>query len=318
VSSRPVPLFWRLFVPNATVLCVACVILWVEPANGRIAALGGGAVVMLVVNLLLIRHAVAPLTRLTALMHRVDPLRPGERIPPFGPPSEVTMLTEAFNEMLDRLESERRDSGLRALREREGERRRIAAELHDGLGQTLTAIALQLSRFAQQLEGDDRPEAEQIRDAILETIEDVRRLARDLRPEGLDELGLVPALTNLVERIVEQTGIPFERHLDRGLSELGPDQELVIYRVAQEAITNAIRHANASAIDVALRRENGGVVLEVSDDGEGITHRRAGGTGFRTMRERALTVGGRLDVRTSARAGTAIRLTLPSDGNGAA
>src|SRR4051794_27769488 len=101
-----IPLFWRLFVPNATVLAAACAILIVEPANGRVIALAGGFVTLLAVNLVLMRRAFEPLTRLTVLMTRVDPLRPGERIDVPGPASEVTVLADAFNAMLDRLETE--------------------------------------------------------------------------------------------------------------------------------------------------------------------------------------------------------------------
>ena len=310
VRTRPIPLFWRLFIPNATVLGVACVVLMVEPANGRVFALVGGLTVIFAVNLVLMRRAVAPLTRLTGLMRRVDPLHPGERVPLFGPSSEVTVLTEAFNEMLDRLEAERRDSGLRALSEREAERRRLAAELHDEVGQTLTAASLQAARLADRSPPDLRGEAVAVRETILGTIEQVRTLARQLRPEALDELGLVPALTNLVERVGEQTGLRFERDLDRNLPPLSPDAELVVYRVAQEAITNAIRHADAQTVFVSLDGRPGRVVLEVRDDGTGMNGRPGEGSGIRTMRERALTVGGTLAVGSAPSGGTSVRLDL--------
>jgi len=268
---------------------------------------------MLAVNLVLMRRAVRPLTRLTALMRRVDPLRPGERIPLLGPGSEVSVLVEAFNDMLDRLEAERRESGLRALSEREGERRRIAAELHDQIGQTLTATTLQVERLIERAPAELRKDAIAVRETILATIDDVRALARQLRPEALDELGLVPALTNLVERLAEQTGIQFERDLERGLPALGPDAELVVYRIAQEAMTNAIRHAGAERISVALRSDPGCVRLEVRDDGRGISSRRADGTGLRTMRERALTIGADLEVAAGERRGTAVRLAVDLD-----
>src|SRR5918998_2484162 len=103
-ETPTIPLFWRLFVPNACVLVVACVVLIVEPANGRIVSLVGGLAIMLAVNLFLMRRAFAPLTRLMATMNRVDPLRPGERVPLVGPPSEVTVLAREFNAMLDRIE----------------------------------------------------------------------------------------------------------------------------------------------------------------------------------------------------------------------
>ena len=121
MGRRYVSLFWRLLVPNATVLTVACVVLILEPANGRLPALLGGLAVMIAVNVVLIRRATGPLTRLTTLMHRIDPMRPGQRLPVPSPPSELTLLAEAFNEMLDRLESERRERRMRrAQRAQEG------------------------------------------------------------------------------------------------------------------------------------------------------------------------------------------------------
>jgi two-component system, NarL family, sensor histidine kinase UhpB len=311
VSARPIPLFWRLFIPNATVLGVACVVLMVEPANGRVPALVGGLTVMVAANLLLMRRAVTPLTRLTSLMRRVDPLRPGERIPLLGPASEVTVLAEAFNDMLDRLEAERRDSGLRALSEREGERRRLAAELHDEVGQTLTAASLQAARLADRSPPELRDDATAVRETIDETIEQVRTIARQLRPEALDTLGLVPALTNLVERLGQQTGLRFERDLDRDLVAVEPATELVLYRVAQEAMTNAIRHAGASVISVALCAREDRIELRVRDDGRGLGGGGGDGSGIRTMRERALTVGGRLEVVGLPDRGTEVRLDVP-------
>ncbi|MFP5363487.1 MAG: histidine kinase [Thermoleophilia bacterium] len=315
MAQHQIPLFWRLFVPNATVLAVACVVLIVEPANGRVPALVGGLTMMLGVNLLLMRRAVTPLTRLTALMRRVDPLHPGERIPLLGPSSEVTVLVEAFNDMLDRLEAERRDSGLRALNEREVERRRLADELHDQIGQTLTAIALHVGRLLDRAPPELRGDTVAVRDAILATIDDVRALARQLRPEALDALGLVPALTTLVDRLAQQTGIRFERNLDRDLPPLGADAELVVYRVAQEAMTNAIRHAGAARIAVSLQGADGAVALEVRDDGCGIDAAAGGdGSGLRTMRERALTVGGKLTIGAGDARGTCVRLAVKAAG----
>jgi two-component system sensor histidine kinase UhpB len=260
-GSRYLPLFWRLFIPNATLLAVACVVLLVEPANGHVAVLAGGLLLMLVMNVGLMRYAFAPLARLATLMERIDPLRPGERLPLPASQSEVTLLTESFNAMLDRLEGERRDSARRALSEREAER---------------------------------------------------RRLARALRPEALDALGLVPALTNLTERLAERTGLEIVRDLQRDLPPMGDAEELVLFRIAQESLTNAIRHASASRVDVSLRRADGWVELRVRDDGTGLRSDNIGEGGIRTMRERAVSIGGRLEIRSgNGTPGTEVRLELP-------
>ena len=307
---RHVPLFVRLFVPNATVLAVACAILFVEPANGRLPALIGGLAVMVVVNVALIRRAVTPLTRLTRVMRDVDLLSPGPRVPVPRQQSEVTVLAEAFNEMLERLERERRDSSHRAVTEREAERRRIAGELHDDIGQLLTAIGLQLDRVSAQSSDGIRDEICDARDGVMNSVEKVRRLAGDMRPETLDALGLAAALTNLVDRLSRRTGIRILRALHRDLPPLDDDVALVFYRVAQEALTNAVRHADASCIEIALRAERRRVVLSVVDDGRGIPADRTE-RGLRSMRERALSIGGELDITARPSGGTVLRLGVP-------
>lgn len=295
-EQRYIPLFWRLFVPNATVLGAACVVLMIEPANGRVVALVGGLLTMLVVNVVLMRRAFAPLARLTGLMGRIDPLRPGQRIHVPGPDSEVTLLAHTFNDMLDRLERERRDSGRRALSAQEAERRRLAAELHDDIGQTLTALVLQLSRVVDQSTDSAREAAVGARDTALELVDDVRAIARRLRPEALDALGLPAALTALTERFSERTGLPVERTVERALPPLTAEAELVVYRVAQESLTNVVRHAGASRAWLSLRGDAEGVVLTVRDDGRGFTPADVEQGGIRYMRERALLVGAELTI----------------------
>jgi two-component system sensor histidine kinase UhpB len=309
-ASTFVPLFWRLFVPNAAVLLGAGIVLMIQPANGRVLALGGGLAVLLSVNLVLMRRAFAPLSRLTGLMRSIDPLDPGRRLPPIGPESEVTHLAEAFNEMLDRLETERRESGYRALVAEETERRRVAVELHDEIGQRLTALMLQLDRLSRRSPPELRDEFEITLAATKETLEGVRGLARRLRPEVLDTLGLVPALRNLCDRLEEGTGLIIRRSLDPDVPPLSPDAELVIYRVAQEALTNVVRHAGVEAATLKLSAADGEVRLVVHDDGVGLSEdaaeRSAGGIRF--MRERALLIGARLEVVRGER-GTDVRLT---------
>src|SRR4051812_19136336 len=246
--DRYVPLFWRFFLPNAAVLAAACIVLIIQPANGRIPALAGGLVVMLAVNMLLMRRAAEPLENLASVMRDIDPLRPGQRIPPIGPESEVTLVTSAFNDMLDRIEAERRESARREIAAQEADRRRVAAELHDEVGQALTGMVFGLGRVMERTPEDLRPELSQLRELTAETIEEVRRLAALLRPEVLDTLGLAAAVRNLCERFGGQTGLRVSCEVERGLPTLTQEAQLVVYRVAQESLTNAARHAGAQRV----------------------------------------------------------------------
>jgi two-component system sensor histidine kinase UhpB len=314
LRSTYIPLFWRLFVPNAAVLLGAGIVLMIQPANGRVVALAGGLAVLITVNLVLMRRAFAPLARLSSLMNAIDPLEPGRRLPVLGPDSEVTQLTDAFNAMLDRLETERRESGYRALVAEAAERRRVAAELHDEIGQRLTALLLQIDRLSRGAEPDRREEFASTLAATKETLEGVRGLARRLRPEVLDELGLAPALRNLCDRIEKSTGVVIRRRLDMNLPPLTPDAELVVYRVAQEALTNVVRHAHSDAADVEMTARDGEVELLVRDAGVGVGEHTAEDSsgGIRGMRERALLIGARLEVVSADGGGTEIRLHIPA------
>lgn len=318
MGGRYIPLFWRLFVPNAIVLLVACIVLWLQPANGRILALLGGLLVLLVVNVALMRRAFAPLAALTDAMRRADLLKPSRRIDVAEGRSEVTVLSDAFNEMLDRLERERRDSGRRALAAEEAERRRLAAELHDEIGQNLTALGMQLAQVEAAMPDGRRTEVAAARDLALETVEAVRRLSRQLRPEALDDLGLIPALASLCERVAEHGELRIASDLRTELPALSPEAELVIYRVAQESLTNVMRHARATRASVTLATAGDAVTLEVADDGVGA----AAGVddapgGVRFMRERAIDVGAQLRVEGRANGdggrGTRVVLTVPAD-----
>jgi two-component system sensor histidine kinase UhpB len=306
-----IPLFWRLFIPNASVLVVACVVLTVEPANGRIVALVGGLTVMLVANLLLMRRAFAPLARLAAAMDRIDPLRPGERVPPSGPPSEVTLLTDAFNAMLERLETERRESAQRMAASEEADRRHVAADLHDEIGQTLTALVLQIARI--RTKGATAEDLEVAERTAQAAVDDVRRLARRLRPEALDELGLGPALNALCNRLSRHTGLVIHRRIPQAPLRLTPDEELVVYRIAQESLTNVVRHAHASEAHVDLIQEPNHLELVVADDGVGLpTDGVDANGGLRLMRERALLIGADVWWEHRERGGTAVRLRVPT------
>jgi two-component system, NarL family, sensor histidine kinase UhpB len=311
-----VPLLWRILAGNALVLTTAVLVIAFTPASipepdSVRSALGvlAGVGVVLAVNMVLFRRALAPLRRLTEVMGRVDPLSPGERIPENGGDTEVVELTQAFNQMLERLEHERKDAASRTIAAQEAERLRIARELHDEIGQRLTAMLLQLSRLGSQAPAGLQAGVQEATETARGTLDEVRAIAAQLRPVALDDLGLLSALSVLAEQMSESGGPQVETRLAPALPPLGQDAELVIYRVAQEALTNAVRHAGASHVAVVLARDEGHLRLRVSDNGRGLDGAQPG-NGVRGMRERALQVGARLAIRPRER-GTDVELDLP-------
>ncbi len=314
-----VSLFWRIFALNAVVLGSATALLLWAPVTVSVPVvlteaviLVGGLAVMLVANAALLRLGLAPLDRVTKLMTTVDLLRPGQRLPASGG-GEIAKLIRTFNAMLERLERERATSSARVLLAQEAERRRIAQELHDEVGQSMTAILLGLKRAADDAPAPVRKQLHEVQEITRESLDEVRRLVRRLRPGVLDDLGLVSALTSLTQDFATHTGLRISRRFDADLPALEPETELVLYRVAQESLTNAARHADAERVAVALRRTDDSVVLAVTDDGCGIKAPREG-AGIRGMRERALLIGGSLEITPAPRAGTQVQLTAPVSG----
>jgi two-component system sensor histidine kinase UhpB len=272
-----------------------------------------GLVVMLLADLLLLRQALTPLARLARVMGQVNMLRPGQRAVGFErSSSEVLALALAFNEMLARLEQERRESAGRVLAAQEDERLRIARELHDEIGQTLTAVALRAEHVSRQ-GSQERPELAELADVIQHSLQDVRRISRELRPEALDDLGLVNALIALCSRVAEQSGLRVHRQLKSHLPELSAEIELAIYRIAQEALTNAMRHAEASEVTVSLAQTSGELVLTVSDNGRGLPEQVTEGGGLTGMRERAMLIGADLEITPVPGHGVSVTLRLGAD-----
>ena len=309
---------WKVFATNAAVLVLATLVLVLTPltvsfpiALAEMVALAGGLVAMLALNLVLLRRAFGPLARLTVVMRDVDPLRPGERAAIDAADPEVAELTAAFNDMLGRLEVERRDSARRALAAQEQERVRIARELHDEVGQALTAVVLQLDRAGRRPDAGMLDDVVQARESVRSSLEEVRGIARRLRPEALDDLGLPSALAALTNDVTRRTRLPVSRSIAPGLPALAPDEELVIYRVAQEALTNVVRHAAAGRAELTLGVRDGRVELVVRDDGSGFGPRSAiQGAGLLGMRERAVLIGADLEVTGAAGRGSSVRLRL--------
>ncbi len=326
MRMRPVPvsILSRIFTVNAIVFGLAVFILIVSPATvsnpiklSELVVLVVGLLMTLTVNLLLLAVVLSPLRRLATLMGDIDPMRPGRRaLVSDWMSTEVIALSRAFNTMLDRVEAERRESARRALAAQEAERLRVARELHDEVGQTLTAVALLAEREAGA-SSSQAPAMREIAQTVHHSLEDVRRIARELRPEALDDLGLTDALISLCLRIERQGAMKVVRELEGALPPLTSEVELVVYRVAQEALTNAFRHAQASQVRVALRRNPDGVVLSVADDGRGLpVPMPAQATGLAGMRERAVLIGAQLQIDSPPGGGVEVRLTVAADDAG--
>ncbi|HEU4657612.1 MAG TPA: histidine kinase [Capillimicrobium sp.] len=318
---RAASLLWWVVMVNVTVLGASALLLIATPvritpkiAAAEAAIVIAGFLAMAALSLVMLRGVLAPLRRLAGVMAEVEPLSPGRRLDERDARyAEVITVTRAFNAMLDRLEDERRSSTRRVLEAQEAERIRIARELHDDIGQTLTATAIEAERAAG--DGDD-PRAQALRraaNAVRASLDDVRRIARELRPEALDDLGLVNALISLCRRVEAQSGRPVRIRAAEALPALPAETELVLYRVAQESLTNVIRHANARDAELSLTADGRWVTLVVADDGEGLGPAAAAesGTGIAGMRERALLVGGRLQLRPRRGGGTEVVLDVP-------
>ena len=319
---RYTPLLWRVASMNALLLVatVGVTLLVLDPhklasvAIDEAAVLAGALASMAFVNLYLLRRFIQPLQALTALARRVDLADPGERMPTAAPTSEAGELALTFNEMLDRLEVERREATGRVLAGQEGERLRIAQELHDQVGQELTAVLLVLSRLHARTPENLRSEIAAVQDEVRASLEDLRRIAIELRPEALDDLGLASALAVLGQRFAERSALEVAEEIDTDLTPLTPEMELVLYRVAQEALTNVARHSGSDQAELTLCRQGRQLVLTVRDHGHGLPNGHMAGTGMRGMRERATLVGGKLTVTNpSPTRGCEVRLEVPLD-----
>jgi two-component system sensor histidine kinase UhpB len=316
--ARPLSLFWRVFAVNAGLLALVAVLLLVTPvtisapiALTEALIIVGGLLITVVANALLLRRAVTPLEHLAQRMDAVDLLRPGQRLP-VGRDDEVGRVVRAFNQMVDRLEAERLENGRRVLAAQEAERIGIARDLHDEVGQLLTGVLLHLDSIASTAP-DQRDEIDEAKQAVRRALDEVRRISSELRPEMLEQLGLVSALTELTTTFGRVSGVQVERQFDRSLPKLPPDTELALYRVAQESLTNVARHAQASRVTIALESDVDRVVLSVADDGRGLaTSTPAEHGGLRGMRERALLVDGALTIQHGSAGGVEVRLEVPA------
>ncbi len=299
----------------ATVIAASTVTpLHFDSANGKRQALILAAAVLatVLVNGVVLRRRFAPLEQLLATMESVDVARPGTRVAVSRDDSrEVRRLHDAFNRMLARLEDERAATSAAVLHAQEAERARIARDLHDEVNQALTGVLLRLRAIEPDAPPALQAELHEIQNAASQAMAELLSLARELRPATLDDHGLEAALRSRVDEFSHQTGTPTTLSVAADLGPLDAQDQLVVYRVVQESLSNVARHADAQGVRVELARDDGRPLVRIADDGCGFTGPgRDGGLGLTGMRERARLAGGWLEVHSKPGEGTTIELRL--------
>jgi two-component system sensor histidine kinase UhpB len=325
------PILYRVLIANSAIVVVGAVIgTWATAAATRRSGEIAGAPMVLVfavlgvilsvaVNFVVLRAAFRPLDTLARV---ADAVRQGDlsarALPlPTGDP-QMSHLALTFNRTLDQLERDRaalRHVASQVISAQEEERKRISRELHDDTAQVLFAQLLRVAALKSSPNPEVRAVAGALEDMTVEALEGVRRLALELRPPALDDLGLTAALADLAQRFAEQLGIPVEFQARGARGRLPAEVELVLYRVAQEALTNVAKHARATVAAVDLDRGADDVSLSVRDNGGGFDPRGAtgggAGLGLFGMAERVSLVGGGVNIWSSPGRGTEVFAFVP-------
>jgi two-component system sensor histidine kinase UhpB len=333
--ARNVSLFYRVLLANVTIVVLGAVagtyvtattILDQEiPSKFELMLLfaATGVVLSAAVNYVVLRAAFEPLDHLERLSEavRAGDLSARAELVAFSDP-QISRLIDTFNSTLDELEHNQRrlrELATEVIEAQEGERKRIARELHDDTAQILFAQLLRITALKSSRDKSVQSAAESLEPMTVEAIEGVRRLALELRPPALDDLGVREAIAELVQRIADNSGLKVDLRLRLSRERLPAEMELVLYRVTQEALMNVVKHARAQNVEVALERSDRTVTLTVLDDGTGFdvsaaTERdeRGLGLGLFGMEERAALVGGRLEIHSSPTAGTRVSMVIPA------
>ena len=321
-SSKPNSLAGQVIATN--VLMVVAVLfaasaashlnLTIDDQRLQFGLLGLAMVLLLLVNMLMLRRRFSPLDELIERIEAIDPANPGEldAPAPHGDAEEVDRLAASFRRMLARIDTERRRSGRLVLRAQEEERRRLARDLHDEVNQSLTAILLRLEALNQSAPPGIDDELAEVKRLVNQAMDELLKLARTLRPSALDDHGLTSAIVSQVRRFSAQTGIRADVTTGGEPAGLEPDQEIAVYRFAQEALSNVAQHARASSVEVDLSTNGTRLELTVRDDGRGFDPAlERDGIGLTGMAERARLVGARLNVDSSPGGGTALTFEVP-------
>jgi two-component system sensor histidine kinase UhpB len=314
-------LFSQVVAVNVALICAAALAvgllagLEINETARVLLVIGVAASLGLLANLVLLRTRFMPLEKLIEDMEKVDLSRPRAHIPSSidgrGDTAEVERIELAYLRMLRRLEAERRRASRAALRAQEEERARVARDLHDEVNQALTGVLLRLEATRKEAPPELEPELAEIRKLANQAMEELLSLARQLRPTALDDLGLEAAIAGQLEELSRQREVETSFESEGDFSNLDDDVQLVVYRVAQEALSNASQHSEAGSIKVELRHSDAGVELKVSDDGRGFSFAAAeGGLGITGMRERALLVDGDVEIHSRPGNGTTVWLRI--------
>lgn len=314
---------WMLFVgvPNAVAMASVRSLLF--------RGLGAALVVLILVGILSIKISSTvekPLEQLAAAVERMGDEGFGRHVSATGP-REIAVVADAFNRMAERraraegalIESQRELAALsrKVLDVQEQERRKIAHEIHDQLGQLLTALKMDIGGLSASLGEATAAQSTmvtRIRRALDETIESVRRIASELRPAMLDDFGLVAAIQSDVRAFEDRTGIECELSTPDRTMPIDRDAEVVVYRIVQEALTNVARHSDATRVEIRIRLRDDDMLVEVRDDGRGFRpnqSRERQSLGLAFMRERARGIGGELEIEGVEGRGTIVSLRLP-------
>lgn len=308
LTSQVVLINGVLFALGTALLAFSPATVSSRPLTRELVVLLVGLVVMLVADALLVRAALRPLEQLVRNLDRARSVDADERVP-VPARGLARHVAVSVNDLLGRIEAGQRESAVHALAAQEAERSRIAQELHDGVGQSLTAVLLELGALRDRPAG--AADLDRAREGVRASLDEVRTVARHLRPHVLEDLGLRSALVSLTTELFDGSDTHVRRGVVPGLPPLPDEVELVVFRVAQEALTNVARHAGASTVELTLAPRADEVELTVADDGVGIPP-GADGTGLRGMRERAALVGGSVEVRRRDGGGTRVALRVPA------
>jgi two-component system sensor histidine kinase UhpB len=336
---RSVPLFYKVLLANMAIVVIGAVVgTYVTATTIRDLQLPSrlelmlffaaiGVLLSVAVNYVVLRAAFEPLDSLERLADSVSKgdLSARAALPSLSDP-QLVRLVDTFNDTLDELETNQarlRELAVQVINAQEGERKRIARELHDDTAQMLFAQLLSVTALKSSNNAEVRKTAERLESMTVEAIEGVRRLALELRPPALDDLGVREALGDLAQRFSEQSGIDVSLEVTGSRERLAPEIELVLYRIAQEALTNVVKHANGRHASVTLTREPARVELNVDDDGTGLSHiiervkdETGLGLGLFGMAERAALVGGTFSVVSLSPRGTRIHVSIPITAEG--